>query len=383
MINSNKSILLSVKNLTVKKGDILTIQNLNFDIFSNETLLIYSDKELISELCNIFTFDIFHGQAIDGKVIYKNNDIISFIKNIKKFEINGKNIAVLSGIMSDIFAIPANPCDLFNNSENAGDQILDFLHYKTRINLINSIIRREMIKIEDINNIIKIFDSSHNKYESAISIATDFGITDIVDHLFEVLNNKNNRINNLSALLIHEKKGINLAEMVNLRDYYKVRRKYNELKIEQFNYIINNGKKNRKLKQEIRNIERKEKHDFGGFDLTILKVYSEKILVSEIKNIIISILKLFKIDLVNSVYEEKCMNIETTEIYKILVAIAVLNGSNLVIIDTGKSSGMIEEMGMKIKNMFINYNIGTVYLGSNQDVAKNDKRLFDRVILDI
>ncbi|MEM0140119.1 MAG: hypothetical protein QXZ44_05865, partial [Ferroplasma sp.] len=123
---------LSINGLEIKKESHTLISNLNIVLNDGEDLLLYSQNKLISTLTSIFTFDALGKLSFNGEVIYKNQNLVSFINNIRKFEVNGKNITVLSHLMADIFSIPATPSGLFTHDIPIGHQLIDFFSYKSR-----------------------------------------------------------------------------------------------------------------------------------------------------------------------------------------------------------------------------------------------------------
>ena len=148
--------VLSFKNFSIHADDRKLIDNISLTINRNCEVLLASNNKNISLITGIFTFDIFGGYRYSGSVIYNGTDLIELISNIKKFRIRGNRIGVTSHILNDVLCIPSNPLDLFDPGIDIYNQFLDFIPYETRIDVINSVIRREMIKSSDIESVINV-----------------------------------------------------------------------------------------------------------------------------------------------------------------------------------------------------------------------------------
>ena len=158
MENDYENSILSFDHFNMYTGDKKLAGDLTLQLNDNDEILIISKNGELSSILRIFTFDFFNNYRYSGAIIHRKTNLIDLISNIRKFRINGRRIGMAAYILGDILPVPANPLDLFDAGTDVSSQILDFIPYETRIEVLNAAIRREMIKITEIDEFIHGFD---------------------------------------------------------------------------------------------------------------------------------------------------------------------------------------------------------------------------------
>jgi hypothetical protein len=372
--------LLSFRDFCIESDKKRSVIALNLDIKSNCDVLIYSRKNDISRIAGIFTFNIFNNIKFSGKLIHNGTDIIYLINNIKKFRINGKRIGMVARLIEDIFTLPANPSELFDPNLTISEQVLGFIPYSTRIEIMNGIIRREMIKLTEIREIIKEFDAAGDKKAYTLRKSMDYGILNIYQNIYDILNSSSeNREDLMVSSIIGEKKGIDLADIVVLRNYYRYRMKYSHLMGDIFSNSIN-GKDSSGIYKELRNVKKdtKENFDFTGFKLT--RPYSEGILKNEIMDILKNYMEVVGIPLDPHSFERIPGDSNISDIYKILACIAFLTEKKIMVIDLSDHPSLPMDIIEYIKRFKFLQNMACLYICTSEDMVENGDKIFDRVV---
>jgi len=343
--------LFKINNFSLKM-DKTIINNLNAKI-NNNSLLIFSNNKNISEFLSIFMFKIINKNYYSGDIFYKNTNIIEELKKIKKFNVKDKNIIMLSNIISKIFVIPEKAKDIFDNSLTISDQILDFLTYNTRIRILNSIIRREMISHDDIKNLIEKYNTSDNKDNFLIYWSTEYGVPNILNELNKILKSNENLNEKLMRILLYQKTGVNLADIVILRDYYKSK----------------NGKTN---------LYKNTENNVDFINIKLKKKSNEKLLKSEVSKHIIEYLKLLEVNDLN-ILNKKPEEIENPILKELLLAIAIFSDIDILIFDNPGITDESKKFMNNINKMHKIFNFAYICTAYNNNVIKHYYKLFDDI----
>ncbi|WP_337859799.1 hypothetical protein [Ferroplasma sp.] len=376
----NSDSLLLFNDFCIESGKNGGIKNLNLEIKSNCDVLLYSGEVDISKITGIFTFNIFNDIKFSGKLLHKGRDIIELVNKIKKFKVNGNRIGILTRLIDDIFPLPADPLELLDPDLTISEQILGFIPYRTRIEVLNGIIRREMIKLTEIKEIIKEFDSADDKKTYVLKKSMDFGILQIYRNIYDILDSASeNREDLMVSSIIAEKSGVNLADIVVLRNYYRYRIEFDLLQGE-INRNNIEEKDNSKLYKKLAAIKKETKRtfDFTGFKLT--RHYSENILKNEILALVKNYMELMGISFNPDNLERVAGNSNISDIYGILTCISFLTDKKMMVIDLSGYSSEAMNIIEYIKRLKSVQNMACLYICTNKDMSENKNKIFDRVI---
>ncbi len=378
--NNLKNGLLSFIDFGVESGGNTVINHLNLELRGNCDVLLHSRNKNISIISGLFVFNIFNDIKLSGKLYHNGTDIVELINKIRTFRINGNRIGMTAHLMGDIFSIPSNPTDLFDPEIKVSNQVLDFIPYQARIEILNAIIRREMIKLTEIRDIIRDFDTAHDKKAYTIAKSMNFGVLQVNSEMYKILNSGSaDRENLLVSLIIGEKTGVNLADMVMLRNYYRYRLNYNSLTGEVYkaNIEIGHDVETRKMQKSMKKMGKKD-FDFMGF--RIERPYSEDILKKEILKIIKNYANLIGITYIEESYENFPADIPVLELYKLMISIAFLTGKNILVIDLSIYPAQVKEIAEYTKRLKTLQNMACLYLCTDEYVARNSDKIFDKVV---
>ncbi len=381
MQNSDGDIILSFEDFGICDGQKKLIDNISIQINRNREVLLVSDNTNISLIPGIFTFDIFNNYRYSGKVIHNGTDLIKLISNIKKFRINGNRIGITAHTLEDVLCIPSNPLNLFDPGTEVYDQILDFIPYETRIDIINSIIRREMIKITEIESVINNFDASLEKKSFTLSICQNFGIVSIYKEIYETLKSgRADRKDRLIYLIIGRKTGINLADMVVLRNYYKYRMNLRTL-LYYYKKSIIEMQENKNFHKDIKILKRSARKDFDFMSLNLTKPYSEGMLKNEFIELLTGELTLMGIPFNGELYHKLPSEIPVSDIYKFIIGIGFITEKAVTVVDLSIYPGNLHEISEYIKRMKSLRPMTCLYLCIHDDILEDANRLFDKIIV--
>ncbi len=358
MIKNNECFRFITENFSLKIDDDPVFNGLNIKIESAKSLLIFSNNSNISDFLSIFMLKIFNNNYYSGNIFYDNVNITGIMKKIKKFNVKDKNILKLSSIIKNIFVIPEKTVDIFDKTLTVSDQILDFLTYNTRIKMLNSIIRREMISHSDIEYLIENYNNSDDKDSFLIYWATEYGVPNILDELDKILKNGENLNQKLMEALLYQKTGVNLADIVVLRDYYKYKLKNNE-----FNTY------NNKNTEETPNI----------INIKLKKRSNEELLKNEINKHIIEYLKFLGVDNGIDILNKKPEEIANPILKEILLVIMIFSDAGILILDNPGIEGEEKKFMNNIYKIHKTFNFAYICMAYNNDVIKYYHELFDDI----
>lgn len=349
--------LFKIDNFSLKI-DKPVINNLNAKINNSNGLLIFSNNKNISEFLSIFMFKIINKNYYSGDIFYGNVNIIEELKKIKKFNVKDKNIIMLSNVISKIFVIPEKAKDIFDESLTISDQILDFLTYNTRIRILNSIIRREMISHDDIKNLIEKYNASDNKDNFLIYWSTEYGVPNILNELDKILKSNEDLNEKLMGILLYQKTGVNLADIVILRDYYK--------------------SKNIKTKANLYKTGKNTDDNVDFINIKLKKKSNEKLLKSEVSKYIIEYLKLLDVNDLN-ILSKKPGEIENPVLKELLLAIAIFSNIDILIFDNPGITDESKKFMYNINKMHRIFDFAYICTAHDNNIIKYYYKLFDDV----
>jgi hypothetical protein len=358
----------------------MLIGNVTVSLGNNCEILLTSAKDGISLIPGIFTFDIFNSYRYSGSVRHGGINLIDIITNIKKFRINGNRIGIAAYILGDVLCIPSNPLDLFDLGNEIYSQVLDFIPYETRIDILNSVIRREMIKITEIESIINDFDNSSDRKQFALSVCKNFGVMGIFREIYETLESgKPHRKDLLASLIIRKKTGVNLADIAVLRDYYKYR-----LQLEQLMYlykksIIDSGRDNN-LFLEMKALKRRARKDFDFMSLNLTKAYSEGVLKDEFIELLGRELNLIGIAFNHDLYSKLPSEMPVSELYKFIIGTGFVTEKTVTVVDLSLNPEKLPEISEYIRRMKSLQPMACLYLCKHDKLPESAPNLFDRIV---
>jgi hypothetical protein len=237
-----------------------------------------------------------------------------------------------------------------------------------------------MIKLTEIREIIDGFDAVEDKTTYTIIKSKDFGVLQVYNEMYKILSSvSGNRENLLAALIMGEKTGVNLAEVVILRNYYEYRLSYDKINEDIYRSNIE-GKHNNKIYKEKRAIKRIGLKEFSFMSFNVVRSYSENILKDEIVSIITSYMKLIGISYKTEKYEIFPADVNIAELYKLLTCIAFIAGNSVMIIDITDNPFVTGEISEFINQFRSIQNMACLYISSEEEIALNKNKIFDRVI---
>lgn len=354
--------------------------DITLELNNNDEVLLVSKNDELSSIIRIFTFDFFNDYRYSGAIIHRKINLIDLISNIRKFRINGRRIGMAAYILGDILTVPANPQNLFDAGTEISSQILDFIPYETRIEVLNAAIRREMIKITEIDQFINGFDVAADKKTFTISVCRDFGIMEIYNSIYNALQSKKpDRRNIIASLIIRRKRGINLADIVVLRDYYKYR-----LNLDRFLYenkrLAITVRKNIRHHHNIRKFNRTERKNIDFMTLKFTRSYSENILKDEFLTLLDNELNLMGIPFHREEYNKLAGDIPVSEIYKLITGIGFVTDKSSIIIDFSLNGAKLKEISEYMKIMKTLQPMACLYLYQGVELTGNTDKLFNKIV---
>ncbi len=378
--NECENSILSFNHFNMYAGDNKLVGDVTLQLNDNDEVLLISKNAEVSSIIKIFTFDFFNNYRYSGAIIHRKTNLIDLISNIKKFRINGRRIGITAYILGDILPIPANPLDLFDAGTEVSSQILDFIPYETRIEVLNAAIRREMIKITEIDGFIKDFDAAVDKRAFTISVCRDFGIMDIYNSIYNALQSKKpDRRDVIASLIIRRKIGINLADIVVLRDYYKYRLNLDRFLYENKRLSITVSKDIRHH-HNVRKFNRTWRKNIDFMTLKFTRAYSENILKNEFLTLLDNELNLMGIQFHREEYSKLAGDIPVAEIYKLITGIGFLTDKSAIIIDISLNALKLEEISGYVKIMKTFQPMACLYLCQGERLTGNIDKLFDAIV---
>ena len=360
MIKNDDYFRFKIDNFSLKT-DNPVINNLNIKINPDKSLLIFSNHKNISEFLSIFMLKILNKDCYSGDIFYDNINIVEILKKIKKFNIRNKNMLSLSNIIRNIFVIPEKAMNIFDESLTISDQILDFLTYNTRIRMLNSIIRREMISHDDIEYLIKNYNNSDNKSNFLIYWATEYGVPNILEELDKILKTGEDLNEKLMRVLLYQKTGVNLADIVNLRDYYKYKTKNNK----------SGG--NRHNNKSI------EENELNFIDIKLKRKGNEELLKNEMNKHIIEYIKFLDVNDGIYILNKKPGEIENSILKEILLVIMIFSDADILIIDNPGTADGAQKFMNNINKIHRIFNFAYICTAHNSNVIKSYHELFDDI----
>jgi hypothetical protein len=372
--------ILSFQDFGIELKGREVIKKVNLELNGNYDILLFSRNTNISLIPGLFIFDIFDYVSFSGKLFHKGVDVLDLLIKIKKFRINGNRIGIASRLLDDVFSIPGDPIELFDPELKISTQILDFVPYNTRIETLNGIVRREMIKLTEIKDIIRQFDEVEDKHDYTILKCMDFGLLGIYNNIYKALSSSSGkREDELSSLIIKEKTGVNLADIVVLRNYYRYRLNYDELNGKL--HVTNIERKNDgNVNKEIKRIQKKGKKDFDFISFNLTRSYSENILKNATLELVENYMKLMGISYDADLSDKFPSDVPISHIYKLLVGMAFITGKNSMVIDLSlypMETPAIAEYVRRLKSI---QQMACLYVCTKDEVAKNADKVFDSVI---
>lgn len=377
--NDNKNIL-SFENFAIYSGKDMLIGNLTLSLSMNCEILLTSANNNISLIPGIFTFDVFNSYRYSGSVMHGGINLIDIISNIKKFRVNGNRIGIAAYVLGDVLCIPSNPLDLFDQENEIYSQILDFLPYETRIDILNSVIRREMIKITEIETIINDFDSSTEKKEFTLWTCKNFGVMGIFNEIYEALESGNpDRRDLLASLIIRKKTGVNLADIAVLRDYYKYRLELERLMYLHKKYTVD-SKKDNNLDRKIKTLKRRERKDFDFISLDLAKPYSEGVLKQEFIELLGRELNLMGITFNSDLYSKLPSEIPVSDLYKFIIGTGFVTEKAVTIVDISLDPEKLPDVSEYIRRMKSLQPMACLYLCKHDRLPESSLSLFDSIV---
>ncbi|WMT51436.1 MAG: hypothetical protein RE471_00805 [Ferroplasma sp.] len=358
----------------------MLIGNITLSLSENCEILLTSANNNISLIPGIFIFDVFNSYRYSGSVMHGGVNLIDIISNIKKFRVNGNRIGIAAYVLGDVLCIPSNPLDLFDLGNEIYSQILDFLPYESRIDILNSVIRREMIKITEIDTIIKDFDSSQEKREFTFWTCKNFGVMGLFSEIYEVLDSgKPDRRDLLASLIIRKKTGANLADIAVLRDYYRHRLDLDRLMYLYKKSTMDSGK-DRDLIRKIENLKRRERKDFDFISLNLTKPYSEGILKDEFIELLARELNLMGITFNSGLYSKRPSEIPVSDLYKFIIGTGFITEKTVTIVDLSLNPGILPEVSEYIRRMKSVQAMACLYLCKDDKFPESAIHLFDSIV---
>ncbi|NOL61100.1 hypothetical protein HLB00_09745 [Ferroplasma acidiphilum] len=179
--------------------------------------------------------------------------------------------------------------------------------------------------------------------------------------------------------MIGEKTGVNLADMVMLRNYYRYRLTLDGLNGEICECNVN-GESCHKIHKKRESVMKKGRKDFNFMNFKVAKSYSENILKIEIINLVKSYMNITGIQYEEGIYDIFPTDANISDLYKLLTCLAFLTGKSVIIADITLNPGHATEIVEFIKRLKSIQNMACLYICTDDEVAENKNRIFDRVI---
>ncbi|MFG1390027.1 MULTISPECIES: hypothetical protein [Acidiplasma] len=335
--------VIKFNNFSAINNKNLRLYGLNHEIMDNESVLLIFNDERKDLFMSIFYLNADENIKVSGTMEILGEDVSGLINRIKRYSKNDKNLMAAAYSLKNVFIIPEHACELFDKTLKIKDQIIDFIPYSARVRILNAVLRRETFSRED----IKLLMDGYKKYPDTENYlrywATEYGVINKLNEIKNVLERSEEPENELMEIMLLQKKGIDLANIVELRDFYRFKDDYVNI------YYKKNSKYNYSYARDKIRIDM-EKKNFRFFNL-LLRINRHGIehdLNSEINAYILEYLKYMNIKSDTSELNKYPHEVDPELLKHILLAIYAFSDVKLLI---------IEEPGDVDGNLLKNVNI--------------------------
>ncbi len=356
--------ILKFDNLGVWKSEEMVLDNFNMAIAGSESLLLISSTNK-GVLSSILSLDIDDDLKMDGKMEYRGKELLKNIKNIKRYSDKDKNLMKVSETLKEIFVIQRESYKIMDKTLTLGEQIIDFIPYNARVRMLNAVLRREMISSKDVELLISNYEKYPDKEDYVRFWSTEYGVVNKTNDIYHILQGNENKTDKLKELLIFQKTGIDLPNIVELRDFYK--------------YVtgLNTNTENKKSQEEYDKLM-KEKKRFAFFKLALKlnRKGIEDILTRELKRYMLEYLKFMGFS-----NDESILNVYPSTDSEILIkhlflAILIFSDAKLLVFECSKN---IEKFLGSVNLLRKTYGFGVICISEDAYVLKTMPGLFDYV----
>ncbi|SMD30401.1 hypothetical protein [Picrophilus oshimae] len=179
----------------------------DFRLSSGDIIKINGDDDIAKALACIYDGEVSGSFLIDGKNLL---DIYK-IRNLRRRQ------EFLNSIVNyGLFFVPANPAKVMNRNSRLIDEIYLMIGRRAIVNILNTIIRREMFTYNDIENLIKYYKENKSFLDYWCIL---YGVYDYIRDIESYINSGDTE--SIFKILIMKKRGIDVGEAVILRNIYK------------------------------------------------------------------------------------------------------------------------------------------------------------------
>ncbi len=218
--------VIKFNNFSAINNKNLRLYGLNHEIMDNESVLLIFNDERKDLFMSIFYLNADENIKVSGTMEILGEDVSGLINRIKRYSKNDKNLMAAAYSLKNVFIIPEHACELFDKTLKIKDQIIDFIPYSARVRILNAVLRRETFSRED----IKLLMDGYKKYPDTENYlrywATEYGVINKLNEIKNVLERSEEPENELMEIMLLQKKGIDLANIVELRDFYRFKDDY-------------------------------------------------------------------------------------------------------------------------------------------------------------
>ncbi len=356
--------VLNFENFTVWKSGDKVMDNVNMSVADSDSLLLIYGKNK-GALQSILSLDIDKDIDLYGKIEYHGKDVVREIKNIKRYSDKDKNLMKVSEILKDIFVIQEESYKTMDKTLTLGEQIIDFIPYNARIHMLNAVLRREMISSKDIELLISNYEKYTDKEDFVRFWSTEYAVINKTNDIYHILQQDENKADRLKELLIFQKTGIDLANIVELRDFYK------------YMTDLNRNAENEKNKIDYgKSKDERKRFAFFKLALKLNRKGIEDVLTRELKRYMLEYLKFM-----GFTDDESILNVYPSADIELLIkhlflAILIFSDSKMLVFDYSKN---IKRFLDNVNLLRKTFGFGVICIARDAAILKTMPELFDYV----
>ena len=364
LIENESAVYLRVENLSTKfftsKGIVKAIDNLSFEIRKGEIFGLVGESGCGKSVTALSVMDLIQdppGRITNGKIYIDYFNIIGDLDRLAKIRIKSetdvrikrnkrmikRHNEILSKIRGDKIAmIFQEPFLAMNPVMRIGEQISESILLHNRIDIANSIIRRENIDRGKSDSFVEYLETvkGTEKALKEINVWTrEYGVPDAEMRIIELsksalsIAEKKEKMN---ELLLAEKRGVNLQAVFEEREYFKDREKLLDLNIEMTRYEEKNDKENiERIGNEVRELRNGMRGRNFSFKLKqrLMKKQYEKPFIQEARRRTLELLKLVNIAGAERVIDSYPHEMSGGMLQRAMIAMALASNPKMLIAD--------------------------------------------------
>ena len=364
LVENEEAAYLRVENLSTKfftsKGIVKAIDNLSFEIRKGEIFGLVGESGCGKSVTALSVMDLVQdppGRITHGKIYVDDFNIIGDLNKLAKIDIRSetdvrikrnkrmikRHNEIISKIRGDKIAmIFQEPFLAMNPVIRIGEQIGESILIHNRIDIANSIIRRENIDREKSDSFMDYLETIKGTDKALKEINTwtrEYGVPDAELKILELSKSTmsiNDKKEKMYELLLAEKKGVNLQAVFEEREYFKDREKLLDLNMEMTRYEEKNDEVNAsRIGNEIKEIRKGMTGRTISFRLKqiLMKKQYERPFLHEARRRTLELLKLVNIAGAERVIDSYPHEMSGGMLQRAMIAMALASNPKMLIAD--------------------------------------------------